>query len=261
LGLYLLTLVFWAAPRLVRAVRRPSGLLAECSFGPLFALALVAYWLYVGGDNFDARFLLITIPVGIAVLMDALLRDCAESVRLFVFAAALFVPLAPIVWLDQFGKTFAAKYDHRIVLGRFLKRMRPGTVLATTAAGKVPYFSELRTIDMLGLCDAHIGHEPATEFIPGHSKRDMDYVLARNPDLFFVGFDGDGVDFGDLPEERYRRAGYRIHYLVNTGPESRGSEDIIDVLGRPREEITLLAHEGWRSAVLERDLPSPIAQP
>jgi hypothetical protein len=57
-------------------------------------------------------------------------------------------------------------------------------VLAIDAAGKVPYWSGLYSIDVLGLNDAVIAHEPqARAFLVGHSKFDPEYVFSRRPVL------------------------------------------------------------------------------
>jgi hypothetical protein len=61
----------------------------------------------------------------------------------------------------------------------------PDAVLATNTAGSVPYYSRLRTIDMLGLNDAHIAHREVDDLGAGwvgHEKRDGAYVLSRRPD-------------------------------------------------------------------------------
>ena len=106
-----------------------------------------------------------------------------------------------------------------------------------------------------------------TDFVPGHSKHDIDYVLSLKPDLISIAFEGDGLDLSEtgsarlganeasLPVAKYRGAGYRLHYVVNTGPTTRGDDDILDVLNRRSDDIILLAHIGWRGAVLERELP------
>ena len=262
LGIYLLAIAFCAI-RLARSfLRQPRSAIRDLRFDLVFAIVWLSYWLYVGGDNFEDRFLIILIPMGIFLLLGTILRGAKDSIVHFVVAAAVFVQLLPVVRQDQFGKRFASKYDNRIKLGKFLKN-RPGRLLATDAAGKIPFFSELRTIDMLGLCDAQIGHKRATEFIPGHttefipghSKYDTEYVLSLKPDLIYTSFLGDGLDVFNISADRYRSAGYRVHYVVNIGPQSREADDILDVANRRDEDIAMLAHMGWRGVLLERGLP------
>ena len=51
------------------------------------------------------------------------------------------------------------------------------------AAGAIPYFSRLPTIDMLGLNDIHIAHEGerASSSGAGHDRFDAQYVLSKQP--------------------------------------------------------------------------------
>jgi hypothetical protein len=65
----------------------------------------------------------------------------------------------------------------------------PGELLAINAAGIVPYVSGMRTLDMLGLTDAHIGRRAVTlgHGAIGHEKHDATYVLDRAPDVVVLG--------------------------------------------------------------------------
>jgi hypothetical protein len=82
-----------------------------------------------------------------------------------------------IGWLKEFviqttaiGRHLAATYP-------------PDTRIATTAAGAIPYYSRLPTVDLLGLSDLHIAHQvAATGARPGHRRSPPeDYVLSRHP--------------------------------------------------------------------------------
>ena len=59
------------------------------------------------------------------------------------------------------------------------------TVIAAHATGQIPYFSNRRTIDMLGISDSHIANsEPKTKFRSGHNKWDYNYSIGSLlPDL------------------------------------------------------------------------------
>jgi hypothetical protein len=63
-------------------------------------------------------------------------------------------------------------------------------LVAVDAAGAIPYFSNLRSIDMLGLNDAHIGRHHDESFghgVQGHELGDGAYVLSREPDIIVAG--------------------------------------------------------------------------
>jgi hypothetical protein len=71
-------------------------------------------------------------------------------------------------------------------VGLWLKdNASPDAVIATNTAGTIPYYSGLRTIDMLGLNDVHIAHRDMPDMgarYAGHEKADGRYVLDRKPD-------------------------------------------------------------------------------
>jgi hypothetical protein len=74
-------------------------------------------------------------------------------------------------------------------VGRWLRSAFPdSTWVATNAAGCLPYYARLPTIDMLGLTDAHIARaRPDRQQWPGHERGDGDYVLSRRPDVIILG--------------------------------------------------------------------------
>jgi arabinofuranosyltransferase len=66
-------------------------------------------------------------------------------------------------------------------------------LVAVDAAGAIPYYSQLRSLDMLGLNDAHIARQRPPEFgrgTQGHELGDGDYILARRPDIIIGGILG-----------------------------------------------------------------------
>ena len=78
--------------------------------------------------------------------------------------------------------------EGNIKLGRHLAATRsPDTVIAVAAAGAIPFYSGLPTIDMYGLNDAHIARVPFPEGQRGRMmKWDNAYVLSRSPDLIVI---------------------------------------------------------------------------
>lgn len=75
------------------------------------------------------------------------------------------------------------------VIGRWLARHCPeDTLIASRTAGRIPYYSGLPTIDMLGLCDRHIARAtpPRRSQYVGHEKYDGRYVVSRAPDIIVV---------------------------------------------------------------------------
>jgi hypothetical protein len=72
----------------------------------------------------------------------------------------------------------------RVAMGRwFATHSAPHDVIATNAAGAIPYFAQRPAIDMLGLNDRHIARNGAIDDRApiGHKKSDAGYVLDREP--------------------------------------------------------------------------------
>ena len=80
--------------------------------------------------------------------------------------------------------------EARETMGKWLKANVPrGTLIAVDAAGLVPYFSELPTIDIFGINDLHIGRLPIPTLgqgTPGHEKTDWIYVIQRQPEYIVI---------------------------------------------------------------------------
>jgi len=233
------------AALLLAAVRRPSR------FEVVLGLGWLAYWLYVGGDVFAERMLLVLFPVGVRFLLDPALFPSPDRLAAAVAAVTALFQLLPLAVDTRFGYSFD-RYDRWVLVGKHLGQERyAGRRLAVDAAGKVPFYSGLRTVDMLGLNDEHIAHLPARYFEAGHNKHDPDYVLSREPDLI-----ADWIDprldlrFG-LTREKYERAGYRLEALVFTRKE-RPPEALRDVTGLDEAGVILLIRRGYRYALLSR---------
>lgn len=63
--------------------------------------------------------------------------------------------------------------------------------IALVSVGAIPYYSDLRTLDILGLTDAHVAHSepalPPEKRVMAHDKRaDLDYATRRGVDLWPV---------------------------------------------------------------------------
>ncbi len=160
-----------------------------------------AYIIYVGGDWSVGRFFVpflafayLMIAAGMFWIIEFLVSrvSCLAS-RRAQGAMLLALPLA--LWFSSayngeykifIGGFDAALATHaRIAAGKWLKQnVPPGTWIAVDAAGQVPYFSELPTIDMFGINDLHIGRMPVANLgsgTPGHEKFDLGYIIARAP--------------------------------------------------------------------------------
>ena len=86
----------------------------------------------------------------------------------------------------------------------------PNTIIAVGPAGKIPYYSELYTVDMWGLNNEHIARTESKRLQAGHKKFDFNYVLSFNPEFIIghAGFTDDQVpsryEKFNAPEEEYK---------------------------------------------------------
>ena len=149
------------------------------------------------------------------------------------------------------------QYDCLIETGKLLKEKHPHSTLAISAAGKVPFYSELPTIDMLGLNDRHIGKSKVItkKHRPGHSKFDPKYVLSKKPDLIaapFVNWPPPSRDlkYGMLRSLYY--PDYELKYIVNTSRLDLGDKNIIDVGHENLSTIERLITDKHRYGILLR---------
>ena len=152
------------------------------------------YVILVGGDIMPAfRFFAPVLPL-LCLMAAVAAYNMAE--RRKIVAIAVVVVAFNLLQI----KTNRSIHDHILEdtvaadgkeAGLWLREhARPDWVLATNTAGSVPYYSNLRTIDMLGLNDEHIGHRkiPWLGTGPaGHEKGDGAYVLSQKPDLIQFG--------------------------------------------------------------------------
>lgn len=241
--------------------RRPGSFARSFTVPPevSLSLGLLAYWIYIGGDHFRIRFLLVLFPLAAAVIFGPLAEALSRDRQILLFAA-LIAANAGLVYSQRDFRWKKDRYDSWIELGAFLGQNFPGALLAAEAVGKTPYFSRLRTIDMYGLCDAHIAKlPPVREASPGHEKSDPAYVLSRKPDLIVGHLLPNMTVRPDLSEEMYAAAGYRLAYVLNLANESQ-EPNILPAPGNRRDALMGL-FRGYSYAVLVRDPEGRPQQP
>ncbi len=237
----------------VNSFKRKRLGLRNVSFEVLFAVALLVYWFYVGGDHYRERFLLVLFPLGIFTLLRFIAGSAPQKIFLFLIILIVALQLKPLTIFDSRFDYSVSKYDCRITLGRFLGQRHKGELLAVSAVGKIPYFSELKIVDMLGTNDLYIGHKKVDFFgEPAHNKFDADYVLARKPDLIADWVeDAENLDLiNGMKREKYT-ANYRPLYLLNTGKNSF-CPNIVEINNLPKKDIINLVNRGYRYIVLEK---------
>jgi arabinofuranosyltransferase len=152
------------------------------------AAVYVLYIIYIGGDYMPGiRFF--TPVIAILCILSAHAINVGYNrkiIPILVFITVIynvymlsFYYITPQIILEPVAE--AGKE-----VGLWLKENAdPDAVIATNTAGSIPYYSRLKTIDMLGLNDAHIAHRKMADMgtrYAGHEKADGRYVLDRKPD-------------------------------------------------------------------------------
>jgi len=179
-----------------------------------YLLAVVLVWagyvVYSGGDWMPYyRFFVPVLPIAYLLVMCG----TSDLVRLLVprlipqplglvtvgivaFAVA-FVTIRPYdSSVAKQTEVFATQFlpggvDQRTdrEIGSWLKDSLPADyTLALIEAGAIPYYSELRAIDLLGVNDEHIAHLdlPLGRGPAGHEKQDGGYVISRRPEVIWL---------------------------------------------------------------------------
>ena len=206
----------------------------KLSYLILFSAVYILSIIIVGGDWMYAnRFFVPVIPVlyiltaiGILSLLKRVrdylisakklnemkLRKAAVSFTAILAATLFLVTFFNLEYMKLIIEEDNARYEMQwSMFGKWLKmNVPPETVIAVGPAGKIPYYSELYTIDMWGLNNDYIGRTDSKRLQAGHKKFDFDYVLSQSPE-FIIGYAG----FTDkdmppryqkfnAPEEKYK---------------------------------------------------------
>jgi arabinofuranosyltransferase len=190
----------------------------------VYLLGILVIWsiyiIFIGGDIFPAyrhfipiitvfAFLLVE---GFPTIKNHLMKPISAK-RPSVYAALwilLFIPFTYIQFADDQDQRAAREQwewmgkDLGLTLKDAFPTQRP--VVAVTAAGSIPYWSELPALDMLGLNDYYLPrHRPKDigKGLLGHELGNGKYVLNRKPDIIVF-------NVGSAPQFRSGREMQRI---------------------------------------------------
>jgi len=195
---------------------------------PAAELVLVTLWLVhvvrVGGDYLPYyRFLVPVLPLVFALGAEGVHRaHVAASARVpfarrrpalarglvaaLVLAGVAAAQFDPIQLRAQHGLPLVVG---NAKLGRVLgARLPAGATIAAGAIGALGFHSRRRIVDLLGLVDAELAHRPScirpdeirTSEAIGHDHFDVDYSLAKRPDVIVFARAYGSRPFDDLSE-------------------------------------------------------------
>ncbi|MBI5216671.1 MAG: tetratricopeptide repeat protein [Ignavibacteriae bacterium] len=232
--------LFWGAllvlPIALLLWKRRSSEILYLSF---LILTYTAYIVSVGGDvlpNF--RFFISILPLMYLLVQESLFElyklfeEKRSMLRYIVYASPLVLAYY----------TYSIPYDHvrrycdlenglvekMTEQGKWFKaNSKPGAVIAASTIGAVSFYSEMTLIDMLGLTDETIAHnpEPLEDLQSGWKERhhNSTYVLSRKPDwiLFSTGFKPSAFAERALFTKKEFRQWYHQYYF-HPGGDAEG---------------------------------------
>ncbi|HTO70323.1 MAG TPA: hypothetical protein VMR31_10720 [Myxococcota bacterium] len=169
---------------------------------PLAALAaVVGLVVALGGDGLPMyRFLVPAVPLAAlcaAAGAELLARLAREGAARHALGLAVLVPALALSFFPAHDAQYSLMTEQRdyelprwraagLALGHAFPR---DAWLAAVPIGALGWYSDLRVIDMVGLTDRTIAHEPGDTGTgwAGHEKHDGRYVVSRRPDAILLG--------------------------------------------------------------------------
>lgn len=184
--------------------------LPETRAKSIYLLTILAMWsayiIFIGGDIFPAHrhFIPLIVVFAFALVEGAniVVNRIIKLPSHIYFSILIFLGL--ILFIPYIHIQFTNVQNQRAIrerwewdgkeIGLLLKNAfsAKSPRLAVTAAGCLPYWSELPALDMLGLNDYYLPRNPPENIgsgLLGHELGDGKYVLSRKPDIiiFHVG--------------------------------------------------------------------------
>ncbi len=180
----------------------------------IITLFYLLYISYIGGDALPMyRFLVPILPFLYLLFQEGLKSFCElfSKRKTFVIAFIIILPGISLTIKNSFsGKSYNYVKDQATwaqnwsFVGKwFHKNILKNESIALSPAGAIPYYSELYSIDMLGLCDSNIAHmksEWMGKYFAGHEKGSGDYILSRKPTYILLG----NIIISDKPEFNFQ---------------------------------------------------------
>ena len=173
----------------------------------ILTLSFLGYIVYIGGDFLGMfRFSVPMVPLMAILVQEGIISICQWFSRLeypqivktfaITFCSFIFISFLAMGLTSSFkGYGYKRILFHKKVAknqaarGKWLRQhASPDDTVASIAIGAISYYSELTTIDRLGITDIHVAHTTMPHMgkgFPGHEKHYFSYILSRKPTYFF----------------------------------------------------------------------------
>jgi arabinofuranosyltransferase len=163
-------------------------------------ISTIIYSIYVGGDyaedevgstnrfitnSISCLFILFAVSIPILIIkLEMLKQQKRQFLKKVLLLGILLVSVffsSALSWKEHFDGNIPI-FDsdvNRVRLGLLIRNHTDeNAMIGVFAAGQIPYYSNLRAIDLLGKNDKVIAHQNVTNFLkPGHNKRDYNYSI------------------------------------------------------------------------------------
>lgn len=201
--LYIFLTTYFLFPYVLLVGVKYSKLSKENSaFGMIAGLAIIwfAYVIWVGGDFMEFRFLVQALPfIGISIIYALYRLINNKKVVLVLTGGMLLGNINSFFTIEQTVVTYGIETVESLAfhlseddqnwvdIGKRLNEVfgDNDVSVALAAAGAIPYYSKLHSVDYLGLCDAkipEIGHKLSK--VPGHRIiAPLEYIFNRHVNL------------------------------------------------------------------------------
>jgi arabinofuranosyltransferase len=201
----------WPVPLVLAALARrsPGARLGTWLLGLTWLVPYLAYVAAVGGDFMDlGRFVVPLLPIAAWLVAPAFDASVRLANGRMARGAALAVTIAVVGWyaalnlaagretlepwhrqVDSIGLLRQYREDWTEVARLIQQISTPSDSIATTAAGIIPYYTGLYTIDQLGLCAADLSGYVSRSHakMPGHGLIASGALIDRLRPQFLLG--------------------------------------------------------------------------
>lgn len=201
----------------IRKVREVKDFSVERVYIAVLIISSLGIVILNGGDHFArGRFLMPIIPLLVVLSIVVFYSDFLDNFIKLKNIKPIFL-LIPLIVTACYNQPWSIISPHHyetkipkanpkrfkyfdnwdvgfVVMGKTLKNIASeNESIAVVPIGAIGYYSDMVVIDMVGLVDPVIAHEPFDPFYvstwrPGHDKGDGAYILSRHPDYIqFIG--------------------------------------------------------------------------
>jgi len=221
-------------------------------------VAIVALWglyvVWVGGGFMEFRLLVPVLPFVFVLVVELIFWIRSPKMRAALLVVVLlgsllhavtFRSFQAIESIDNLEWHLRADGENWVGIGQTLGELFPdedsGVVIATTAAGAIPYYAQLETVDMLGLNDPWVARNGVVlSPRPGHQRiTPHEYLVERGVNLLLGPPQVRPPD--ETPPDGYTLEDLRPFFLTDVRPELLpGTALVVDIPLDDEQKVTVL---------------------